>query len=565
MRRGERLLRQPKTSKLTSGIGGYISISKLPLEFILSSPYQRLLVHRCAAYHKLSPETDTQSKTIIVSLTTESRMCVLSLFLTLPRSYPNLPTISPSIRIADLVPAESSPLPTIKIMRRSANDRARLKSRSNSGDPDSDEDSTKSSQKRKQDMTIAEREAAYNIARSRIFMDFEDRDRDGTSASSSTQSLVSPSFQRDGSVSSVTSNGGAEGVVPPSESSPSPPKGSSKRSNQKRNGGGEGRNGTSRTGSANSYSRDNGVDASNRSSGFSYPSLYEPSPSSDSSAPVAGSSSSNQRIASPVPDIPPGGIQYYAQYPSYPGYGPYTPYPYDPRQFPYPLNNGPDSPHQNNNLASPHQLQQPQQMHNPSPYTGSPYQSGPPSSSYMWPNNGPPINQAAMGPSQHSPPMPPNISGGVEQHPSYSYFQPPNPNQPMYYPAPSPVQNGHMSMPSLYSHDSSREFSPQHRPTHLPLQQNQGRPRNAGGGHPREVSGARMRTNVAPLPMNAWSHGTGLGVPKNMPMGDRRRTGSSSSRAGSVSSRSGSGSGTPAEETASIAVSLFLLPSSRTK
>lgn len=43
-----------------------------------ATSYQRLLVHRCSAYYKLSPETDPVTKTIVVYYRAESRMYVMT-------------------------------------------------------------------------------------------------------------------------------------------------------------------------------------------------------------------------------------------------------------------------------------------------------------------------------------------------------------------------------------------------------------------------------------------------------------------------------------------------------
>ncbi|KIJ65632.1 hypothetical protein HYDPIDRAFT_76118, partial [Hydnomerulius pinastri MD-312] len=134
-----------------------------------TTSYQRLLVHRCSAYYKLAPETDSITKIISVLPTAESRI--------------------PARRIAELVPAQLPAQPTIKIMRRSVADRQRSKPHSQAGSVAGEDaelsdvepseagslggrsNTTGSSKKHK---TIAEREAAYNEARSRIFMDFEE-------------------------------------------------------------------------------------------------------------------------------------------------------------------------------------------------------------------------------------------------------------------------------------------------------------------------------------------------------------------------------------------------------
>src|ERR1700722_15436766 len=112
---------------------------------------------------------------------------------------------SPTRRICELVPAEPTPQPAFKIMRRSNQDR-RPKVQSQAGsvageDADlSDAEPSESGSlgsrsnatggSNKKHMTIEEREAAYNEARSRIFMGFEEKEKE-MSASSSTHSLAS--------------------------------------------------------------------------------------------------------------------------------------------------------------------------------------------------------------------------------------------------------------------------------------------------------------------------------------------------------------------------------------
>ncbi|PFH51840.1 hypothetical protein AMATHDRAFT_141671, partial [Amanita thiersii Skay4041] len=68
-----------------------------------------MLVHRCSSFYKTALEVDPISKVFYVSLTTESRI--------------------PERKISDLVPAEQTAQPAIKIMRRTPLDR-KLKSHS---------------------------------------------------------------------------------------------------------------------------------------------------------------------------------------------------------------------------------------------------------------------------------------------------------------------------------------------------------------------------------------------------------------------------------------------------
>lgn len=44
------------------------------IDLTASTSYQRLLVHRCSSYYKLSPETDPTTKVISVYYRSESRM-----------------------------------------------------------------------------------------------------------------------------------------------------------------------------------------------------------------------------------------------------------------------------------------------------------------------------------------------------------------------------------------------------------------------------------------------------------------------------------------------------------
>lgn len=54
----------------------YVSFRRVRIDLTPSTSYQRLLVHRCSAYYRLSPEADAATKNIIVYYRTESRMYV---------------------------------------------------------------------------------------------------------------------------------------------------------------------------------------------------------------------------------------------------------------------------------------------------------------------------------------------------------------------------------------------------------------------------------------------------------------------------------------------------------
>jgi hypothetical protein len=44
------------------------------MDVMPASSYQRLLVHRCAAYYKCTPETESNSKLLFLTVTSESYM-----------------------------------------------------------------------------------------------------------------------------------------------------------------------------------------------------------------------------------------------------------------------------------------------------------------------------------------------------------------------------------------------------------------------------------------------------------------------------------------------------------
>lgn len=146
--------------KLGELMEGLINERKTRIDLTPSTSYQRLLVHRCSAFYKLSPESDSVTKSIIVSPTHESRI--------------------PIRKISELVPAESSTQPAFKIMRRGINERIRSKQNSQAGSvagDDADLSDVEPSESgsfggrssaagtSKKQRTIEEREAAYNEAR----------------------------------------------------------------------------------------------------------------------------------------------------------------------------------------------------------------------------------------------------------------------------------------------------------------------------------------------------------------------------------------------------------------
>ncbi|QRV74216.1 SUZ domain protein [Ceratobasidium sp. AG-Ba] len=125
--------------------------------YSVASSYQRMLVHRCAQYYRLTVEVE--GKTIAVSVGQESRV--------------------PKSRIAEIAPQEKTAAPAFKIMRRNADERVRAKQpgRSDSTEDDQGDGTAATDEaKRRTQMTIEERTAAYEQARSRIFEGFQEKE-----------------------------------------------------------------------------------------------------------------------------------------------------------------------------------------------------------------------------------------------------------------------------------------------------------------------------------------------------------------------------------------------------
>ncbi|KAF8327210.1 uncharacterized protein EI90DRAFT_2975212 [Cantharellus anzutake] len=514
--------------------------AKPSFEISPSTSYQRMLVHRSAQYYKLSQETDVQTKAIVVGITSDSRI--------------------PSLRMAEIVPVENAPAPAFKIMRRSANDRpVPRKALSNSGEGESDDgqgseagSSIKSvglAQRKKQHMTIAEREAAYNEARSRIFLS---ETPVASAASSSTQSLNSTPVTGD-STASVTS----DDVGPATPSETFVPKGNQKK---RHNPSKERRNESQRASPKTPY--DVGDDSDFNRNAFTYPSLYEPSASVATpfdplqymgAAQAPPQANENGPVPMAYPSYPP-----FAGYPA-PYMAHYPFYPYDPRQFPYHLpqpnsdahntaipppnapQNGPSYPvyppggpwYPPPGQVMPPPLGVPVPTNTNSPRMGLPVPTGPsnPSQFPIYPPGQP--YYFTPPPQQHGSPL---TESPIQQHPTPSMMPPFTP----------PRDNGFQTRAQPMSRTSSR-----------------GSIQNSPGG-----VGSRLRLGTgsiglgtAPLVRQPWIHSPGMSVPMRS---DKRKGPSSGSRAGSVSSRSGSGGAmTPADETGSIASSETSSSSSR--
>ncbi|KAG0709323.1 hypothetical protein DFH29DRAFT_887821 [Suillus ampliporus] len=456
------------------------------LDLTPTTSYQRLLVHRCSAYYKLAPETDPISKAIGVTLSLDSRI--------------------PARRIAALVPAQLSAHPTIKIMRRSATDRGRSKPHSQAGsiageDPDLSDvepsesgsqggrsNATGSSKKHK---TIAEREAAYNEARSRIFMDFEEREKGkekDLSASCSTISLTSGSVTSAGETSSAGDLDIESVSSPTTESEWSGPAVRDKRDSKRSNGSTRSLRSSAPVFNVCGSSSSRGSRAPSPSS-FKYPTLYEPSPAAppyDGAHPPAQPGFVNPYVyAYPQPPPPSNYI------PGYPYYAPY-PYPHPQAQM-----HAPD-----NSSAHGAMEAYPSPQHAAHPGVYVPY---------------------AWSPAQQQQPLPhPSMQHTTQQHPNpsvappasqYSTFTPPVPPygpypMPGYFTQPPPIPHVQSSPPTVQNHG------------HYP---GNGYMNGAGGndamslnrsypGDLTQSSSMGPKPRGAPPARTAWSYGPGVGM-----------------------------------------------------
>ncbi|KAJ8079525.1 hypothetical protein PM082_011112 [Marasmius tenuissimus] len=338
-----------------------------------STSYQRMLVHRCSAYYKLSPEADQITKIISVSSTDESRV--------------------PQKRIAELVPAEPTAQPTFKIMRRTQLER-KVKPQSSASSVAGEEadlsdvepseagsmrSATNGSAKKR--MTIEEREAAYKEARSRIFSDYDEKGKDrDMSASSSSISLASVA---------ASNSGGSVGDVDDSASSlPTESERSGPSFNRRSNNiSTSSSNRSMRSGfTSNGSGSSRNSRAASPSSSFAYASLYDP----------AGQAGPPYDPHSQGP-YPAGPYMYYPPHP------PNAPYPYQFYQYPYshvppPSQNPPEG-------STPSEVYPPPQPH---------MMYGPP---YIWPpSNQPPIHSAPPMAHQNSNGQIPSAPQSPPQH-----------------------------------------------------------------------------------------------------------------------------------------------------
>ncbi|KAF9525337.1 hypothetical protein CPB83DRAFT_859653 [Crepidotus variabilis] len=380
--------------KLGEQFEGLIKERRTRVELTPATSYQRLLVHRCSAYYKLQPESDPVTKALYVVPTSESKI--------------------PERRICELVPAESNSHPSFKIMKR-APDRRKPHSHAGSiagedadlSDVEPSEagslggQSSITSGSTKKRMTIEQREAAYNEARSRIFMGFEEKEKIKDKDMSASSSSLSVSGSTSTSAGGRSSAGDTDDMVssPATESEWSTPSGTFVR--DKRRGGGSGGASSSRSLRSGGSFRGDGSGSSSRNSraaspSFSYATLYEPPPSAHA-------------YDGPQHPVPPNmayhhSPQYGYQYPS-PNSGPnpsFVPtYPYYtnspiPYQSPPPMQHNPSDPSLASGLDP---YSPPHQMNYGQPY-GWPHLQSPQHPMHM---SMPPPAQHQQQPQQHLP------------------------------------------------------------------------------------------------------------------------------------------------------------------
>lgn len=451
---------------------------------------------------------------------------------------------SPARRLCDLVPAESTAQPAFKIMRRSLPDR-RSKSQSQAGSvagEDADFSDVEPSEagslggrsnatggSSKKRMTIEERAAAYEEARSRIF-GFEDKDKDkekDMSASSSSLSLVSGSTSAGGGSSSVGDLDDATSS-PATESEWSGPVNRDKKDPRRGSGNGSAASSSrSLRSSAPPFNNGSGSTRNSRapSPSFTYATLYEPPPSVLPYDP--GQHSGHH------PN--PGFQQSQYLYP-YPPAGQPTNQSFHPQYSYYPPYNGYQSqpPHPQQNVTDP-------SLSNadayPPPIHGN---------SYGWPHpNQPPL---------HSPPQMQQHSQPPLQQPrqnlSHVGMSPPAQNPPHFQPYMAHSHPYGYSMPGYYPPQPGQQHIPP--PPHMSVQPVYDVPRpmngsmvgNNGGNHnnnmggrvglgngviippdhsrssarnnigpgPMANSNGKLRGPVPPPPRAAWSYGPGIGM-----------------------------------------------------
>ncbi|KAF7310008.1 ATP-dependent DNA helicase PIF1 [Mycena indigotica] len=469
--------------------------SRQRIDLTPATTYQRMLVHRCAAYHNLAPETDSLTKVISVVITAESRI--------------------PARRIADLSPPPVETPPKFKIMMRKPMSQASSVTGDDGDVSDVEASETgslggrSSASASKPRMTMEERTAAYNEARNRIFIDFDEKDQSSASSSASLVSSTSASGDDPGSPATESEWSG------PSTKKQPPHRANSASSSR------------SLRSSAPTFMSANGSSSSRNSRApspaFKYPTLYEPPPLNGNMSmavpPFDGPHQPTPGFHGPPPPqhqqpamqyypypppIPQGQPQpqqpFMAPYPYYATYGPYSHPPTpgsDPEMYPY--------------------------NHTP------PYWNGPPYHPQQNGGNSPPPQNPQHHMNGSPPPMPPfNNFGSLPNPPPNFAVNGYDPNSSPYG-HPQPYYHPNLQQIPMQPYMSPPPHSQPQLPSFEPNRVN-GRVTTNGG-----ANGNRRNSNVngtgkgrpgAPPPQRAaWSYGPGIsgGVdfPSTAPVGPR--------------------------------------------
>ncbi|KAL6307254.1 hypothetical protein BKA93DRAFT_769218 [Sparassis latifolia] len=475
--------------KLGEMMEGLITERRLRIDLNPTTSYQRMLVYRCSTYYKLSPETDGSSKNIFVYYRAESKI--------------------PARRISELVPPEESAQPAFKIMRRGIHDGARGRHTSQTGSiggEDADLSDVEPSETgsvggrsnatagSKKFMTLEEREAAYNEARSRIFMGFEEKEKD-MSANSSTFSLNSGSASTSGGCGGSISDLDDSASSVPTESEWSGPV-TREQWDGRRSGGSSSRSRTS-------YNNGSGSSRNSRatSPSFTYASLYEP--------PVD--------LSQYVPQPPPGYIAHYiypySNGPGQPAGAPYlAPYSYYmPYGYPHPAAI-PPHPDSAATAVTDGLYPPPQQMPPHGSYVNP----------YMWAHSSP------GQPPQHPPHMQQSTTNMPSAAPVSSVSPHPSPSHPQNFPTYAPHYNpypmhGYPSSSSFQQGMASSSMTPsphiQGQPLYmpeyaspLPMGHSTGNGMENAGNHSRASSRSSGHGSKRGVPRRTpWSYGPGAG------------------------------------------------------
>ena len=490
-------------------------------------------------------------------------MCVRSIIIIIPTfKHPPFPH-SPPKRICDLVPLEQTKQPAIKIMSRSVQDRIRAQSQSRTGSvngEDAESSDVEPSEagslggrnsapiRLKKALTLEEREAAYNEARSRIFLDFEkkakEKDND-MSASSSTFSLVSGSASTSGGGSSSAGDIDDSISTAPTESEFSGPVVRDTKS-ERRNGSGANSAGSSRSMLPHKHSSSTrGSRAPSPS--LTYASIYEP----PSNVPY----DANQ--APPMQQPYPQQFMYHYPPPppeQGPGQGFVPPLPYYPYGYPQlqQMSPPPPPPHHASNSDPSGPTGDPQNPGLFLPHAQHPHMIYMPS--YTWgPNSAPVAPSASFSGAPSLPPHPSQYSFAPPSTPQYSYNVPPffSPMGPMHTPAqgqqPLPQPTHPVGMPQ------GNELGIRVMPP-IPMNNDHVDPRGRKRGNSRNGSGSFSHG-----PMFGYSFGISGVTGGSSPIENNANiVGPRLNNTMRRTSGTSNGSRTPGDEASSVAVSIIL-------